>query len=302
MSTSAHQVNVFMLYAEEDEALKAELEVHLSMLNQQSKIALWHEGKIGFGQDVDKSIRKYLEESELILLLVSANFLVPEVYGKYEHEIRKAYKRQQAGKGQVVPVILRPCLWQLDFLAQLEPLPKGGHPVRSRHWDSLDLAFQNIAMGILNIVDQVNQKPAPAKPPPLPRRSAPQKNKKDQEAMLLINGLFELMIRQPRSIGAQNVLPFIHASLKVNGQLEAGFLKYKFFKAYDRLSFYRVPVQIKSRKSSGREAIGTGINREEGEEWIYTLYQVQDLGGLGGQVRVFFPRDGGAASISSIAL
>jgi hypothetical protein len=295
-------INVFMLYAEEDEALKQELEVHLSLLSQQAKIALWHEGKIGLGKDMDLALRKYMEESQLLLLLISANFLVPEVYGKFEEDIRAAYARQQKGKGQVIPVILRPCLWQLDFLSQLEPLPKGGYPVRSRHWDSKDLAFQNIAMGILNIVDQLEGKAAPAIPPPLPKQLRKRTNDKDQEAAQLINGLFEIMIQQAPEMGSQNVLSFVHSSLVVNGQLDANFRKYKFLKAYERLSYYRVPIQIKDRKASGRTTVGSAFNKEEGEEWIYTLYPAKDLGGLGGQIRIFFPKTGGAASITSISI
>lgn len=302
MSPTAANINVFMLYAEEDEALKSELEVHLSLLSQQAKITLWDEGRIGLGKDVDQSIRDFLQQSELILLLISANFLVPEVYGKYESDIRAAYNRQQAGKGQVIPVILRPCLWQLDVLSKMEPLPKGGHPIRSRHWDNRDVAFQNIAMGILNIVDQMKSRRRGAKPPPLPKKVAAKVDDKDQQAMLLINRLFELMIQQPPEVGAQNVLPYVHHSLIVNGQLEASFWKYKFLKAYERLSYYRIPVQVKSRKPSGRTSIGSGLQKEEGEEWIYTLYQVKDLGGLGGQVRVFFSKSGRGGRISSISL
>ena len=284
-------INVFMLYAEEDVDLKKQLESHLSLLNQQGHIDLWHEGKIGYSKNPDALIREYIQKSTLILLLISANFLVPEVYGKYEKDLQEAYKRQQLGKTQIIPVILRPCLWQLDILENLEPLPKSGHPVRSKHWDTYDMAFQNIAMGILNIVDELKRGSGPQKPPPLPfktKKEARPNMVQEEAALKLINSLFELMYRYKSDIGAQRVIPLIHKSLIQKGQLELNFKRYKFGKAYEKIDLYRNPVEIKSKKNSGRKTLGILLNQENGEEWIYTLKKVEDLGGITGKIRIFF--------------
>lgn len=298
-------INVFMLYAEEDIDLKKELESHLSLLNQQGHIDLWYEGKMGYSKNPDEAISKHLEKSKLILLLISANFLVPEVYGKYENDLKAAYQRQKNGKAQIIPVILRPCLWQLDILEGLEPLPKGGHPVRSRHWDSHDLAFQNIALGILNIVDEIKKKSSPALPPPLPkpvRQNSFSTLNRDKEALDLINSLFDLILKNNPESGAIKILPIIHKSLIKNNNLDINFKKYKFFKAYEKVHLYKNPVEVKTKKNSGRTIIGVLLDKEEGVEWIYTLKKIEDLGGINGQVRIFFPENGSIPKITSISL
>lgn len=298
-------IHVFMLYAEEDDDLKKQLESHLSLLNQQGHIDLWHEGKMGYSKNPDAAISNHLQKSQLILLLISANFLVPEVYGKYETDIRAAYHRQEKGETQIIPVILRPCLWQLDILEKLEPLPKGGYPVRSRHWESHDLAFQNIALGILNIVDELKKGSKSAMPPPLPNHlKSENKTNTDQDeiGLKLINNLIHLMYTFDPESGAQKVLPIVHKSLIKDSHLELSFKKYKFWKAYEKIHLYKNPVEIKSKKNSGRTSIGVLLNKEEGTEWIYTLKKIEDLGGINGQIRIFFPKNGTAAKITSISL
>ena len=305
MPDHPESINVFMLYAEEDADLKKQLESHLSLLNQQGHIDLWHEGKMGYSKNPDAIISAHIQKSQLILLLISANFLVPEVYGKYEKDLQEAYQRQQQGKTQIIPVILRPCLWQLDILENLDPLPKGGYPVRSKHWDTHDLAFQNIAMGILNIVDALKKGPKPPSPPPLPFKKktiSTSNDQQDKKALNLINRLFLLLNTFEPNIGAQKVVPLIHKSLIVQGELELNFKKYKFWKAYEKIHLYKTPAEIKNKKNSGRKTIGILLNKEHGTEWIYTLKKIEDLGGITGKVRIFFPDNESEPKISSINL
>jgi TIR domain-containing protein len=305
MVNHPENINVFILYAEEDLELKQELETHLSVLSQRGYIDVWHEGKIIYNKNTDAVISEYLSQSQIILLLISANFLAPDCYGKYEQDLKNAYERQKQGKAEIIPVILRPCIWQMDFLAGLNPLPAGGYPVRSRHWDTHDLAFQNITMGILNIVDDMKNSAASSKPPPLPFNKKTGKisdSGQDAVALSLINSLFQLMNICEPNIGAQRALPLIHKSLIAKGELELNFKKFKFWKAYEKMHLYKIPIEIKIKKNSGRKSIGILLDKESGTEWIYTLKKIEDLGGITGQVRIFFPDNGSEPKISSINL
>ncbi|MFT5168309.1 MAG: hypothetical protein ACI8P3_003550 [Saprospiraceae bacterium] len=277
----------------------------LSVLSQRGFIDIWQEGKIGYNKNTDAVISAYLQQSQIILLLISANFLAPDCYGKYEQDLRTAYERQKQGKAEVIPVILRPCIWQMDILAGMKPLPIGGHPVRSRHWDTHDLAFQNIAMGILNIAEEMKKGTVGAKPPPLPFNKKIISNsgrEQDKKTLSLINRLFHLMNTCEPNIGALHVLPLIHKSLIAQGELELNFKKYKFWKAYEKIHLYKTPVEIKDKKNSGRKTIGILLDKENGMEWIYTLKKIEDLGGITGQIRLFFPDNGSEPKISSINL
>jgi internalin A len=68
-------VRVFYSYAHEDEALRNALETHLSLLQRQGIIQPWHDREITAGRDWEGMIDDNLEKAELILLLISPDFL-----------------------------------------------------------------------------------------------------------------------------------------------------------------------------------------------------------------------------------
>lgn len=297
-------INVFILYAEEDGGLKNELENHLSSLHRHGYIDVWHEGLVLPGQDKDAVVSAYLRKAHIILLLVSANFLSPDCYSKYEEDLRHAYERQKQGKVKIIPVILRHCVWQLDLLASLTPLPKDGHPVHSRHWSNPDMAFENITRGLREAADELSGKrKAPSGPPPLKSRPAPQAAKPGPDhvaAQKLINHLFDLMYRFEPNMGAQMAISLVHDSLIERGELASNFKQYNFWRAYEKLDRYHFPIAIHTQKPSGRTYIGNP--QQKGEEWIYTLHKIDDLGGIPGQIRIFFARQGGLPKITGISL
>lgn len=306
-------INVFILYAAEDEELKSELESHLSMLHRHGYIDVWHEGQLIAGDDKNQVISEYLEKSHIILLLISSNFLAPDCYGKYEKELRKAYERQKRGEVKVIPVILRHCMWQMDVLSTLHPLPKGGHPVRSKHWDTPDVAYQNIAMGLQQIANDlltatrqiaaVQQATVEKKSPPVtddPLLS--DSSKKDTAAIALINNLFALFESLDEETCAQMAISIVHQSLVKAQQLDASFRKYKFSKAYHNAPLYISPVQVEGIKPTGRKSMGLRDQKEAGEEVMYEVARKKDIGALPGHVRIFFPANGGLPKISNLSL
>ena len=72
---------------------------------------------------------------------------------KLDIELKRAMERHEAGTATVIPVILRPCLWQHGDFAKLQALPRDGEPVTSSKWPSQDAALTNVAEGIARLVE-----------------------------------------------------------------------------------------------------------------------------------------------------
>src|ERR1700686_211738 len=106
MPGSPTPVEVFYSYAHEDEALRAELEKHLSLLRRQGVISDWHDRHIAPGTDWAQAIDEHLERASVILLLVSADFLASDYC--YGIEMQRALQRHQAHEAAVIPILLRP--------------------------------------------------------------------------------------------------------------------------------------------------------------------------------------------------
>ena len=131
-------------YSHKDEALRDQLEIHLTMLKRQGVISTWHDRRLIAGDHVDQGISRELEAADIILLLVSPDFLASEYC--YGIEMMRALERHEAGEARVIPVILRPCDWQQAPFGKLLAAPKDGKPVTK--WANADEAFLDVANAI----------------------------------------------------------------------------------------------------------------------------------------------------------
>src|SRR5712664_2045324 len=97
-------VNVFYSYSHSDESFRIELEKHLSLMRRNGEIGRWHDRDISAGMDWKRSIDKHLDRADIVLLLVSADFLASDYC--YEIEMKRAMKLHKEGKARVIPIIL----------------------------------------------------------------------------------------------------------------------------------------------------------------------------------------------------
>lgn len=118
---------LFFSYSHIDAAMRDELEIHLSMLKREGMIEPWHDRRIGAGKVLSKEIDSNLEESDIVLLLVSPYFL--DSYYCYEVELRRALEKHKKGEARVIPVILETCDWKHSIFQDLMAVPNDGKPI-----------------------------------------------------------------------------------------------------------------------------------------------------------------------------
>ncbi|MFL5628042.1 MAG: toll/interleukin-1 receptor domain-containing protein [Ktedonobacteraceae bacterium] len=153
-SNSKGTIEVFYSYAHKDEKLRNKLETQLSLLKQQGHITNWHDRKIDAGQEWANEINEHLNAADIILLLVSPDFLASNYC--YSIEMKRALERHERGEARVIPVIIRPVYWQGAPIGKLQALPKDAKPVTS--WNNQDEAFFNVAEGIRKIVEEIRNR------------------------------------------------------------------------------------------------------------------------------------------------
>lgn len=154
---TADAITVFFSYSHQDEALRDELANHLEILKWNGDISDWHDRKIPPGNEWDYEIKESLNSAQIILLLISADFIASR-YCR-DIEITRAMERHEAGEACVIPVILRRCLWSSAPFGKLQALPKNAAPVTDTiTWSTKDDAFTNIAEGIRRAAQEIRQK------------------------------------------------------------------------------------------------------------------------------------------------
>jgi hypothetical protein len=142
--TSPQPISAFVSYSHADAKLKAELLKHLAPLDRLKLVSHWDDGEIKPGDQWEKAISDKLSSAKLILLLISSDFISSNYC--YEKELTVALKRDKAKTARVLPIILRPCLWQELSFGKLQAAPHEGKPITS--WTSVDEAMMEAAKAV----------------------------------------------------------------------------------------------------------------------------------------------------------
>ena len=147
-------IEVFFSYSHRDEEFKDELVKHLSILQRQGVVSGWHDRMIAPGTEWDREIDHHLSSADIILLMLSSDFLHSEYC--WGVEVQKAMRRHEAGEAVVIPVVLRWVDWKDAPFARLQALPKNAKPIRS--WADADEAYTNVCEGIRAAVKTIRER------------------------------------------------------------------------------------------------------------------------------------------------
>ncbi len=155
-TTNGTAISVFISYAHKDEALLEQLHTHLSSLTRPGSIVTWYDRRIVAGSDWAGEIDAQIEQASIILLLVSADFLVSRYC--YEIEMTRALERHDAGQARVLPIIVRPVDWKNMPFARLQALPTDARPITA--WPDRDAAWTDVIAGIRRAIEDLSLLPA----------------------------------------------------------------------------------------------------------------------------------------------
>lgn len=142
--TLKQEIKLFYCYAHEDKALRDELEKHLSALKRQYRLTNWHDREILPGENWEQAIDHHLSTADIILLLISPDFMASEYcYGK---EMQRSLERHRAGTCCVIPILLRPIYWEDALFSSIQMLPTDAKPVIT--WLNRDEAFYDVVKNL----------------------------------------------------------------------------------------------------------------------------------------------------------
>jgi TIR domain len=145
-------VKIFFCYAHQDEGMLNKLKSHLRPLQRGGLIEIWYDREISSGTEWEPEISQHLNTAQIILLLISRNFMNSDYC--YSIEMKRAIERHERGEVCVIPVILRPVHWQVVPIDKLQALPKDAKPITD--WTTQDHGLRNVTEGIFGVIKQLN--------------------------------------------------------------------------------------------------------------------------------------------------
>ena len=122
------QLKIFISYAHEDSKFKDDLVIMLASMQRRGIIDAWQDRRIEPGDEWYQEIEQAMNQCDLALMLVSKNFLASRFI--QDEELPHLLERRRAEGMRVVPVIIRPCMWNSEpVLQDLQALPQDGRAV-----------------------------------------------------------------------------------------------------------------------------------------------------------------------------
>lgn len=146
-------LKIFYSYSHKDEAYRLSLESHLSILSRKKIISGWSDRDITAGQEWKREIDENIKSADIIILLVSSDFIASDYCFDIEMEV--AMQRHEKLESIVIPVILRPTDWSDTPFGRLQALPKDAKPVSK--WESEDEAWLNVVEGLRARIEEIHK-------------------------------------------------------------------------------------------------------------------------------------------------
>lgn len=145
---------IFLSYAHEDDDYQNQAVAHLSVLEHSGKIASWHDRMIMPGSNWKEEIDKQLRVADVIVALVSADFIASEYCSGIE--MSEAISRHEKKRSILIPVVVRPVLISETPFAKFEALPPDAKPVSE--WISRDEAWKTVTRGVLGAALEIERR------------------------------------------------------------------------------------------------------------------------------------------------
>ena len=147
-------LSLFISYSHKDELFRDEFRGALTAYERKGEIAAWDDTRIEAGQKWEPEILRNLERADIIVLLLSNDFIHSDYCMLKEMEV--AIKRDDDGECAIVPIVVRACLFTKLELGQIQAIQPGGKPIK-QHRDR-DAAWLEVTKRLDRVIARLKKK------------------------------------------------------------------------------------------------------------------------------------------------
>jgi hypothetical protein len=144
---------LFISYSHADEAYRAKIQTVIKSLRLPN-LTVWDDREFEAGDEYARIILEWLRAADLILLLISHDFMASDYC--YNIELPIALERHTEGTAKVLPIIVRACNWQKHSFGKLYAIPSDGKtdgkPIAD--FPNPDHAYQQVGESIQKAIAQ----------------------------------------------------------------------------------------------------------------------------------------------------
>jgi WD40 repeat protein len=146
-------IRLFVSYSHNDRELIKHLHPYLEKMQQDGLIEAWSDRNILPGDDWQKAIDERLNSAQIVVLLITQEFLISKYCQSIE--VERALQLRKEGKACVIPVLMEAADWENDKIHRLQILPDDAKPVMSA--GNTKEALLNVSRGIRKVVEELQR-------------------------------------------------------------------------------------------------------------------------------------------------
>ncbi|MEM8527844.1 MAG: TIR domain-containing protein [Bacteroidota bacterium] len=140
----SNPIKVFISYSHRDEDYKDELNKRLKPYQSRNIIEVWDDRDLILGQNWHKEINKSLKAANVILYLVSPDFMASDYIN--DVELSQVMDRHLKGEQALVPIIIRPSDLSMLRISKFQATPKNAKAIST--WDNTDEAWLDVTTSL----------------------------------------------------------------------------------------------------------------------------------------------------------
>lgn len=149
--TATSRKKVFISYSHKDKNYLERLTVHLKPLEKKGLIDAWSDTRISAGDLWKKEIEKALRETQVAILLVSADFLASDFI--VDNELPPLLEAAANDGATVIPVILKPCRFTREAtIAKFQAINSPEEPLSGSSEHNSELVYDAIAQRVEDLL------------------------------------------------------------------------------------------------------------------------------------------------------
>jgi len=146
-------LSLFISYSHTDETFRDQLRGALMAYERKGELVPWDDTKIIPGQKWESEILENLERADIIVLLLSNDFISSDYC--YQKEFERARERDAAGECVIVPIVVRACPFQKLELGKIQAIQPKGKPIKSA--TDRDAAWLEVTKQMDRVIARLNK-------------------------------------------------------------------------------------------------------------------------------------------------
>ena len=151
---------IFISYSHSDKSWKNRLETQLAVLELEGYFTVWDDQKIKLGKDWLPEIERELNQAQVAIMLVSADFLVSNFIRTKEIPV---FLRRRKREGMLLaPLLIKPCAWQeVPWLEEIKGGSEDNVALSGLSEHDQDQTLADLAREIKAILHPKTNQPSP---------------------------------------------------------------------------------------------------------------------------------------------